>query len=169
MANRITLQSGDGEMFPVDLDVAKKSRTIRTMLEDLGIETENDGEEIKETLPLPNITAMILKKVIDWCEFHKDDKESDDQEEAPNGERKQREIVPLSDWDKEFVKVDKGIIFEIIMAANYLHIPGLINTTCMNIASMLKGKSPEQIREEFNIKNDFTPNPGFENDPIFTK
>lgn len=164
MPTKIRIQSSDGEIFKVDIDVAKKSKTIRTMLEDLGIEKDNNEEEIKEILPLPNVTAMILKKVIDWCEFHKEEPEPepDDPEETRNGERKQRQIVDLCAWDEEFVKVDKGIIFEIIIAANYLHIQGLIDMTCMTVAKMLKGKTPEQIREEFNIVNDFTPNEGYE-------
>ena len=55
----IKLQSSDGETFPVDVDIARQSVTIRTMLEDLGMEEEED-----EVVPLPNVNAAILKKVI---------------------------------------------------------------------------------------------------------
>ena len=54
----IKLQSSDGETFPVDVDIARQSVTIRTMLEDLGMEEEED-----EVVPLPNVNAAILKKV----------------------------------------------------------------------------------------------------------
>ena len=40
----IRLQSSDGETCKVDLDVAKESVTIKTMLEDLGIEGDQDEE-----------------------------------------------------------------------------------------------------------------------------
>jgi len=59
------------------------------------------------------------------------------------------------------------------MAANYLNIKDLLDLTCAKVASMIKGKSPEQIREMFGIEvslllnlglffttnqqNDFTP------------
>lgn len=43
------------------------------------------------------------------------------------------------------------------MAANYLNIKSLLDLTCAKVASMIKGKSPEQIREMFGIENDFTP------------
>ena len=56
----IKLQSSDGETFPVDVDIARQSVTIRTMLEDLGMEEEED-----EVVPLPNVNAAILKKVCD--------------------------------------------------------------------------------------------------------
>ena len=34
----IKLQSSDGEVFPVDVEIAKQSVTIKTMLEDLGMD-----------------------------------------------------------------------------------------------------------------------------------
>ena len=64
----IKLQSSDGEVFPVDVEIAKQSVTIKTMLEDLGLEEEED-----EVVPLPNVNAAILKKVITWATHHKVD------------------------------------------------------------------------------------------------
>ena len=48
-------------------------------------------------------------------------------------------------------------ISDIIQAANYLDIKGLLDVTCKTVANMIKGKTPEEIRKTFNIKNDFTP------------
>ena len=36
----IKLQSSDGEIFPLDVEIAKQSVTIKTMLEDLGMDEE---------------------------------------------------------------------------------------------------------------------------------
>ena len=55
----ISLQSSDGETFKVDIEIAKQSVTIKTMLEDLGMD---EGED--EIVPLPNVNAAILRKVI---------------------------------------------------------------------------------------------------------
>ncbi len=54
----IKLQSSDGEVFSVDVEIAKQSVTIKTMLEDLGMD-----EDDEEVVPLPNVNAAILKKV----------------------------------------------------------------------------------------------------------
>ena len=34
---------------------------------------------------------------------------------------------------------------------------GLLDVTCKTVANMIKGKTPDEIRKTFNIKNDFTP------------
>ena len=38
-----------------------------------------------------------------------------------------------------------------------MDIKGLLDVTCKTVANMIKGKTPEEIRRTFNIKNDFTP------------
>ena len=74
------------------------------MLEDLGVEQNNDKDEVKEVLPLPNIDSEVLRKVIDRCEQHKNDPEPEKEEENKDGERKQKQIVKLQGWDEEFMK-----------------------------------------------------------------
>jgi len=116
------------------------------MLEDLG--TSSDV-----AIPLHNVTSKILDKVIEYCKHHvehpvpkTDDKVGD--------KAKSEDILP---WDKDFCNVDQATLFELILAANYLDIKPLLDLTCKTVANMIKGKTPEEIRKTFNIKNDFTP------------
>ena len=60
----IRLQSSDGEVFPVDVEIAKQSVTIKSMLDDLGMKED-------EVIPLKNVNAAILRKVIQWATYHK--------------------------------------------------------------------------------------------------
>lgn len=63
----------------------------------------------------------------------------------------------VQEWYSNFVAVDQEILFELILAANYMDIKPLLDLTCATVASLIKGKSPEEIRKQFNIVNDFTP------------
>lgn len=144
----IKLRSSDGEVFQVDLNDIKSLVTINTMIEDLGVNEEDE----EETIPLPNVNAHILKKIIEWATYHKDDPP------VPNDdEEREKRSDDICNWDMEFVNVDQGTLFELILAANYLDIKGLLNLTCKTVANMIRDKSPEDIRQMFNIKNDFTP------------
>lgn len=51
---------------------------------------------------------------------------------------------------------DDHFLSSSFQAANYLDIKGLLDVTCKTVANMIKGKTPEEIRKTFNIKNDFT-------------
>ena len=154
MPSKITLQSKEKDNISVDIIVAKKSKTLRTMLDVLGIES-GDEEEIHETLPLASIRTPILRKIIDWCTKNKDKPDiipSEMNKDVSKPIRKK--IRELDAFEKEYVKVSNSIVFEIILAANYLHIPGLLDLLGMHIASKITDRTTEEIVEEFNIPGD---------------
>ncbi|KAH7441917.1 hypothetical protein KP509_03G062100 [Ceratopteris richardii] len=140
--NKVKLKSSDDELFEVEDVVAFQSQTIKDMTEDTGTES---------VVPLPNVSAKILSKVIEYCRYHAI--------EAPNlGDDKSASAdEEVRHWDNEFLKVDQATLFDLILAANYLNIQNLLDLTCQCVADMIKGKTPEEIRKTFNIKNDFTP------------
>jgi len=137
---KVTLKSSDEESFEVLEEVANMSETIRNMIEDTGAEAP---------IPLPNVTGKVLSKVIEYCEAKVQSKKANGVPAKTEEENKA--------WESEFVKLDQGTLFQLILAANYLNIKELLDLTCYTVANMIKGKSPEEIRKAFNIKNDFTP------------
>lgn len=90
--------------------------------------------------------------MIEWATHHKDDPPPKEDEE--NREKRTDDIEP---FDREFLKVDQGTLFELILAANYLDMKLLLDVLCKTVANMIKGKTPEEIRKTFNIKHDFKP------------
>ncbi|THU55448.1 hypothetical protein C4D60_Mb11t06650 [Musa balbisiana] len=142
MARTIKLRSSDGEVFEVEEAVAMESQTIKHVIED---DCADGG------ITLYNVTSDILVKVIEYCKKHVD--------AAVGSFIKALGVVDkdLESWDAEFVNVDLATLVDISNAANYLNIEGLLDLTTQAIADNIKGKKPQEIREIFNIKNEFTP------------
>jgi len=120
---------------------------IKNMVEDLGEAATN------EPIPIPNVNESVLKKVIEWCTHHKTDPPQTTEDDSDS----RKKTTDIEEWDQKFMQVDQEMLFEIILAANYLDIKALLDVGCKTVANMIKGKSPEEIRKTFNIQNDFTP------------
>ena len=134
----VTLQSSDSKTFELPKTAAEMSTLVKNLLEDV----EEDG-----VVPLGNVNAKTLAKVIEYCKFHVENPAADDDAKKE----------AIKKFDDEFVALDQAQLFDMILAANYLDIKDLLELTCEKVASMIKGKTPEEIRKVFNIQNDFTP------------
>jgi hypothetical protein len=67
-------------------------------------------EDEEEVVPLPNVNSAILKKVIQWATYHKDDPPPPEDDE-----NKEKRTDDISSWDADFLKVDQGTLFELIL------------------------------------------------------
>jgi len=141
----IKLESSDKVEIQVEREIAERSMLIKNMLEDCG--------EIEEAIPIANVNEAVLRKVIEWCEHHKSDPApaADDDNDA------RKKNTDIDEWDQKYMQVDQEMLFEIILAANFLDIKPLLDVGCKTVANMIKGKTPDEIRKLFNIQNDFTP------------
>ncbi|KAL8659087.1 MAG: hypothetical protein Q9221_006157 [Calogaya cf. arnoldii] len=146
-STQIKLQSSDNVEITLDRDVAERSILIKNMIEDLG-----DGV-MEDAIPIPNVNEPVLRKVIDWCIQHRSDPPASTDDDSDS----RKKTTDIDEWDQKFMQVDQEMLFEIILAANYLDIKPLLDVGCKTVANMIKGKSPEEIRKTFNIQNDFTP------------
>ena len=49
-------------------------------------------------------------------------------------------------WYAEYINLDQEVVFELSAAANYLSIEPLLELSCAKIASLIKGKSIQEMR-----------------------
>lgn len=132
----VKLKSKQEEVFEVEAKAAFRSITIKNMIDDTGFQIH---------VPVPMVDSSTLAKVIEYLKYH----QKGEDEDTPAEEQ--------TVWDVNYVKVDDETLFNLILAANYLDIKPLLDLTCKTVADEIKGKTPEEIRTRFNIKNDFTP------------
>eukprot|EP00092_Neocalanus_flemingeri_P024049 GFUD01026085.1.p1 GENE.GFUD01026085.1~~GFUD01026085.1.p1 ORF type:complete len:162 (+),score=62.91 GFUD01026085.1:81-566(+) len=142
MGGTIKLVSNEGDLFELDVEVAKKSEVIREMLENC----DDTGEDV----PLPTISSDQLKKVVEWLEQHRGDLD------RLEGVEKDYNSDNIPEWDKKFFDLSQVELFDLILAANYLDIKAMLDLLAKSVANLMKGKTAEEIRETFNIECDLT-------------
>ena len=106
-----------------------------------------------EAIPLPNIKPQILEKIIVFCTRILENDPPKIERPLTNNDLNQL----VDPWYAEFVNVEQEVLFDIVLAANYLDIPSLLDLSSAKVASQIKGRSITEIREYLHIVNDFTP------------
>ncbi|EOA25495.1 hypothetical protein CARUB_v10018839mg [Capsella rubella] len=166
-SQKIVLVSSDGETFEVEEAVARKLQIVGHMIDD---------DCAHKPIPLQNVTGKILPMVVEYCKTHVNDVDdaADDKEDSEEDKKKKKKadaasasgddhihtdkkLEEVEAFDKGFLQdLDLETVFQVILAANYLNVKGLLDLTCQNVADHIKDMSVEQVREIFGIQNDFT-------------
>lgn len=108
----IKLRCSDGKEFEADRRLARTSNTVRRLIV--------QRDDPRSVIALPSVGSSALPKVIEYCYMHAGAAAVDDDEDGV-----------FKEWDANFIKVfDKGELFELLLAASYLDIKGLVNLTC---------------------------------------
>ena len=140
----VTVVVVDGTKVVIPLEVANKSKMIRNLISDIGIDQLCD-------IPLAGISLEVCQKVVEYMTMHRMDPDPAEDEDP-----RTRRTDNITDADRAFANVDLRFLFEIILAANYMDVRGLLDLMCKTFANMVKGKDPKAIRELFGAESDFT-------------
>ena len=134
-----------GSTHEMPLAHARMSGTIANMLDDI------DEEEGDTTIPIPKMKGATMEKVVAFCAHHPD---------APLNPTEEQQLEmrtkPLEGWDLDFVNVSLAMLFEMILAANFLDLKPMLDVTCKAVAEMIKGKTPDEIKKVFGVEGEFT-------------
>jgi len=124
----------------VPKSIATRSAIINMMIEDTG--------DTNEVVPLADksCTLSIINRVVEYLKKHAEFEASNADDEV------------INQFDKEFQEQPDDIIFQTILAANFLDIKNLLELMCKKVADEIKKcKTPDDIRDRFNIRQDYTP------------
>jgi len=141
----IILLSQEKKEYKIQRKAALQSQMIKTALED-----DKDAKEVN----LVHISGPIVQKVVDYMTYHIDREPR--KIESPLKSTNMKELVDR--YDAAFVDdIDQDTLFKLLLAANYMDVKSLLGLICAKVASMMKGKTADQIRKTFNIRGEFTP------------
>ena len=108
--------TSDGAVLEIDAKIIKLSEFLA--------ENVSKDKSSDNPIPLPKISSPVMKKVIEWAEHHKEDPLTNN---AGVGGKKNDGI---SAWDSQFLRVDKKMLCQLILAATHLKMDGLMDLLC---------------------------------------
>ena len=154
----VKLKSKDNQIYEVSIDLLEKAKLISGIVE--------DASDEDDTIFLREIDEINLIRIIDYLVHYQ--KEEPKEIPKPFPERTDdaflRSILN-DDWTFDFLQnmtLDEGI--NLINAANYLEINGLINILAAKLAHEMCNCEVEEARRKFGIECDMTEEEIAEND-----
>lgn len=150
----IRLTSSDNQEIEIDYAAAYCIGILQVMLN--VVREPQDNEAIPLNVNV-NVNGIVLTKVLDWVNHYKFSKALVDYVDDDEEDDEEKEEDMLNDiWDADFINVSPTMLCDLIKAADYLNIRGLLELTCKALACKTKGKTPHELRQTFNVKKDFT-------------
>ena len=86
-------------------------------------------------MPLPNVKSKVLAKVLEFLKYHAENGAMVEIEK-PLKSSKMEEVV--SEWDAAFVDIEQEMLFELILAANFMDIKALLDLTCAKVCLLTR-------------------------------
>jgi S-phase kinase-associated protein 1 len=105
-----------------------------------------EGDKTAMKIEIKKVSGPILGLIVEYLKHH--DGKVPAEIAKPIRSHEITKIVQ-DPWDAtEFIeKLTKKEIFQVILAANYMDIKSLLHLGCAKIATLIKGKSPEEIKK----------------------
>lgn len=162
---RILVRTPDSKDFVFDERIVRLSKVLSDKLEE-GVK--------RYVLDDYRVNGDTIEKIREWCchhvehpdedKFDDTDEEDDDSEISKrrygiqlinNRIRERMRFVWIPEWDRRWMqKMDQLMLISLVTGAHLLKIKRLVNIVSKTIANTMRGKSPNSIREMYNISND---------------
>ena len=149
-SQKVQLKSSDNVIFEVPVDILQKAKLLSDLL--------YEASEEKETIFLREVGSFSLEKIIQYLEHYKDFEPKEIPKPFP--ERTDDAFlrgILNDDWTFDFLQqTSLEDLINLVNAANYLQIDGLINIIAAKLAHEMCNCEIEEARKKFGIECDMT-------------
>lgn len=115
---KVVFETNDGKLFPVQLEVAFEMKWLTRFL--------NKVDTQSNVISLQFIDAQTFSEVLNYCEFR--------QHQKIHGVIESQVV----EWMNEFLKMDRKCVMGVLVAANFLDVPGLVKVMYDFVEERLK-------------------------------
>ena len=149
-SGEVKLKSSDGKIFEVPIDILQKSK----LFADINQSDEDEENEIE----LKEVDGKNLERIIEYLKHYKDIEPKEIPKPYPEwtDDAFLRSILN-DDWTFDYIQsmtLDEAI--NLINAADYLQIDGLIKILAAKLAHEMCNCDGEEARRKFGIEGDMT-------------
>lgn len=122
---------------------------------------------MRDGLPIPAIHDVhpsneLFSLLCEWLDYHRLHPEE-------HVDFKNESCEKAGNWDEEFLKrigTNHEVLFSLLLLANFLEVPELLQLCCKYIARNIIHRSAEEVRKYFNIPADFNPPPSDDEEEV---
>ena len=149
----VHIKSSDNKLFNTPIDILPKAKLISELIE--------DAIEDNESILLKEVDSKNFDLIIEYLQHYKDKEPKEIPKPFP--ERTDEEFLrgildnDDNDWTYNFIsKLNLEEAINLVNAADYLQIQGLINLLAAKIAHEMVNCEVEEARKKFGIECDLT-------------
>ena len=164
MATVAKIQTSEGEITTVPVEILNYSITVKNMLEML---EDHDSE-----IPLPNVTKTTWNNIQRYLERHDAELKAKaaaaaaTTATAPSDAKTTEQVfeeldedlaqyAPLEGFDKEYVEsLSMHELFDVLNAANFLDCQSVLQLGCKHLAFIIRTDTEEQMKVRFGLPAD---------------
>ena len=142
------LVSSDGVTFSVPVRIANLSKLVSTMTSEDFVDSD---DEHMEDIPILRVRSQVLDMIVGFM-IHYDI----DPMETINKPLVSNNIGDVvQHWYAVFIEhLDEDMLFDLVNAANYMHIQPLLELTCAGVALSINCKTTVEVNEVFHLQLD---------------
>jgi len=139
----VSMEETNPQKFTISKKSAEMCKLVRSILE---------GDRSATEIPIKKVKGEILQLLVEYLKHHNGKIPAEIAK--PIRSVKMEKIVE-DKWDADFINnMSKKVIFQVILGANYMDVPSLLHLGCAKIATLIKGKSPDEIKQILSDESD---------------
>jgi len=124
------------QRFEISRKAALMCNLVKSILE---------GDAQAKQIEIKKVQGNILSLIVQYLKHHNGKKPA---EIAKPIRSVKMERIVEDKWDADYINdMSKKTIFQVILGANYMDLPSLLHLGCAKIATLIKGKSPDEIKQ----------------------
>jgi S-phase kinase-associated protein 1 len=124
---------------PLKFEITKRASRLSNLIKSI-----LEGDAQAKNIEIKQVNGNILKLIVEYLNHHNGKQPAEIAKPVKSLDMSQ---IVEDQWDSNFINIDIKMLYAIILGANYMDCQGLLHLACAKIATMVKGKNVDEIKQ----------------------